>query len=176
MTDQAQTQQVPPEVARYLRGPGSESKQFDFLVGDWAVEATRYNEDGTPAFNYPASWSARYLNEGRMVMDDFQALGPSGAPVSSFVTLRTYSELTKRWELVGLQALQPSVPTEWHGTSKDGQMLLDAIATLPNGNRVHTKIRFFDINPESFSWESSMSLDQGNTWRKTASLKAKRKT
>jgi hypothetical protein len=54
-------------------------------------------------------------------------------------------------------------------------MLLDAIATLPNGHRVLTKIRFFEITPDSFSWESSMSLDQGDTWRKTASLKAKRK-
>ncbi len=55
-------------------------------------------------------------------------------------------------------------------------MLLDAIASLPNGKRVHTKIRFFEIAPNSFTWESSMSVDQGNTWRKTASLKANRKS
>jgi len=176
MTNQASVQQVPPEVARYLQGSGPEAKQFDFLIGNWDVEATRYKEDESPAFNYSASWSARHLNEGRMILDDFQALGPTGVPVSSFVTLRTYSEVTKRWELVGLQALQPSVPTEWHGTFTDGQMFLDTIATLPNGHRVYTKIRFFDLKPDSFSWESSMSLDQGHTWRRTASLKAKRKT
>ncbi|KRD21877.1 hypothetical protein ASE39_05620 [Acidovorax sp. Root267] len=176
MTHQAPAEQIPPEIARYLQGPASEAKQFDFLIGDWNVEASRYKEDGTPAFNYRALWSAKPLNEGRMIMDDFQALGPTGVPVSSFVTLRTYSEITKRWEIVGLQALQSAVPTEWHGTSKDGEMLLDAIATLPNGHRVHTKIRFFEIAPDSFAWESSMTVDQGNTWRKTASLKATRKT
>ena len=171
-----QVQNVPPEVLRYLQGSAPEAKEFDFLIGHWNVEATRYKEDGTTALNYSALWNAVHLNEGRMIMDDFKALGPTGAPVSSFVTLRTYSETTKRWEIVGLQALQPAVPTEWHGICRDGEMLLDAIATLPNGHRVLTKIRFFEITPDSFSWESSMSLDQGDTWRKTASLKAKRKS
>jgi hypothetical protein len=54
-------------------------------------------------------------------------------------------------------------------------MLLDAIASLPDGQRVHTKIRFFEIASNSFSWQSSMSFDEGKTWRKTASLKARRR-
>ncbi|HEX2544562.1 MAG TPA: VOC family protein [Ramlibacter sp.] len=110
-----------------------------------------------------------------MVMDDFQALAPNGDAISSFVTLRTYSEATKRWEMAGLQALQPSIPAQWHGVATDDGMLLHALATLPDGQRVHTRIRFFDIAPESFSWESSASFDAGQTWRKTASLQARRK-
>lgn len=175
MTSETSTPQFPPEVMRYLKGPSSESRQFDFLIGDWNVEATRYKEDETPAFNYKAMWSARSLNEGRMMMDDFKALAPNGDLISSYVTLRTYSDATSRWEMVGLQALQPSVPAEWHGVSTDGGMLLDAITSLPNGQRVHTKIRFSEITSDTFSWQSSMSFDEGKTWRKTASLKAKRK-
>jgi hypothetical protein len=175
MTSETSPPQLPPEVLQYLKGPAAESSQFDFLIGDWAVEATRYKEDETPVFKYSALWSARALNDGRMVMDDFKALAPNGDPISSYVTLRTYSEVTSRWEMVGLQALQPSVPAEWHGVSSDGEMLLDAMATLPGGQRVRTKIRFFDIEPDSFSWQSSVSRDEGKTWRKTASLKAKRK-
>ena len=175
MTSNTPAVQLPPEVQRYLKGPSPESRQFDFLIGDWDVEATRYKEDETPALSYQALWSARSLNDGRMVMDDFKALAPNGDPVSSYVTLRTYSGVTKRWEMVGLQALQPSVPMEWHGVSIDGGMLLDAIASLPNGQRVQTRIRFFEIAADSFSWESSMSFDEGKTWRKTASLKARRK-
>lgn len=118
-----------------------------------------------------AKWSAIPLNGGRMIMDDFKALGPTGQPVSSFVTLRTYSEATNRWELVGLQALQPSVPTEWHGTAKDGEMLLDAAAT---GDFVQTRMRFFNITSNSFSWQSFTSHDRGASWRKTAELTATR--
>lgn len=174
-TQQSPTPSVPPEVIRYLAGATPEAKQYDFLIGDWDVSATRYKEDGTPLLNYKGLWQAKYLNEGRMVMDDFKALSPTGQPVSSFVTLRTYSDVTKRWEIVGLQAFQPSAPTEWHGVLKDGEMLLEAIARPPNGKIVQTKIRFFSIASESFSWESSMSFDEGKTWRRVADLRATRR-
>src|SRR6478609_3912497 len=167
MTSNNPAQPHPPEVARYLKGAGPEARQFDFLLGEWEVEGTRYGEDGTAVLNYQALWSARSWNDGRMVMDDFRTLAPNGDPISSFVTLRTYSEVTGRWEMAGLQALQPSLPMEWHGISNDGEMLLDAIAHLPNGQRVHSRIRFFDIEAASFAWENSMSFDQGATWRKT---------
>ncbi len=77
--------------------------------------------------------------------------------------------------MVGLQAFQPSMASEWHGSSIDGEMLLDAITSLPDGRRVLTKIRFFEMTPGSFSWERSASLDGGKTWRRTASLKTTRK-
>ncbi|MEP6823311.1 MAG: hypothetical protein ABI919_00740 [Ramlibacter sp.] len=168
------TPQVPPEVARYLKGAPPESHQFDFLIGEWDVNATRFKEDGTPLFEFRASWSAVLLNEGRMVMDDFKALAPTGQPVSSYVTLRTYSEVSQRWEMTGLQALQPSASTEWGGVCRNGEMLLDVTGKDPAGNPVHTKIRFFDISTNSFSWESSMSRDEGKSWSKTAVLLAAR--
>ncbi|MGL6205689.1 MAG: hypothetical protein ACRC2X_15350, partial [Giesbergeria sp.] len=81
---------------------------------------------------------------------------------------------TNRWELAGLQALQPSAPTDWHGVARDGEMLLDATTQMPTGGMVKTRIRFFNIRPDSFSWEGTMSLDGGKNWRKTAELAATR--
>ena len=101
----SQAPQVPPEVARYLKGPSPESKQFEFLIGDWDVAATRYKEDVSPLFQYKASWNAKYLSGGRMIVDDFKAHAPTGQAVSSYVALRTYSETTQRWERAGLSAL-----------------------------------------------------------------------
>lgn len=170
----SQAPQVPPEVARYLKGALSEGQQFDFLIGDWDVAATRYKEDGSSLFQYKASWNAKYLNEGRMIVDDFKAYAPTGQAVSSYVTLRTYSEATHRWEMAGLSALQPAANAEWHGELKDGEMLLDASGKDAAGNMVRTKIRFFDIAKNSFSWESKVSRDEGKTWAKTASLLASR--
>jgi len=166
--------QVPPEVARYLQGAPPESRQFDFLIGDWDVAATRYKEDGSPQFQYKAGWNARYLNEGRMVLDDFKAYAPTGQAISSYVTLRTYCEVTRRWEMAGLAALQPAVSAQWYGEWKNSQMLLEASGKDPAGNLVHTRIRFFDIASNNFSWESRTSRDEGKTWIKTASLLASR--
>lgn len=169
-----QVPQVPPEVARYLKGASPEGQQFDFLIGDWDVAATRYKEDGSPLFQYKASWNAKYLNEGRMVVDDFKAYAPTGQAISSYVTLRTYSEATHRWEMAGLSALQPAASAEWYGELKDGEMLLNASGKDPAGNIVRTKIRFFNIAKNSFSWESKTSRDEGKTWIKPASLLASR--
>ena len=166
--------QIPPEVLRYISGATAESRQFDFLVGDWDVQATRFKEDGSTLFQYKAAWNAKLLNDGRMLMDDFKALSPTGQPVSSFVTLRTYSAITRRWEITGLGAFQPTTISEWYGHSQSAEMLLFAKGKAPNGAFVQTRIRFFDIKANSFSWETHLSSDDGKIWLKTASLSATR--
>lgn len=161
---------IPPRVARYLGGPIREDRQFDFLVGDWTVQATKFNPDGTVLANYAAIWNARHLNDGRMLMDDFKALAPDGRAVSSFVTLRTYSAESGRWEMAGLAAMQPTARMVWHGTWADGEMHIFASGADPSGREVQTRIRFSDIAPERFVWTSESSTDGGATWVRTASL------
>ncbi len=165
---------IPPEVARYLQGPTAESRQFDFLIGQWDATVTRYAPDGAVQMRYPARWVAQHLNEGRIVMDEFKAFAPTGQQVSSYVTLRTYCETTHRWELTGLAAFQPAVNGPWSGVWADGEMHLDALGMGPDGKPMRTKIRFFNIEPQSFAWESQASLDDGKTWRQMASLSATR--
>lgn len=166
---------VPDHVMRYLNGPVAEDRQFDFLIGDWSVQATRWQADGSVAARYAATWTARSLNDGRMVMDNFQALAPDGRALSSFVTLRTYCHDTRRWEMAGLAALQPAAPAHWSGVWVDGQMRLLARGTDSTGRAVQTKICFSDITPERFCWTSAHSTDDGATWVTTASLVAQRR-
>jgi hypothetical protein len=161
-------------VVRYLKGATAQSRQFDFLIGNWDVVATRFKDDGTTLFQYKAKWDAKYVNDGRMIIDDFRACGPSGEEVSSFVTLRTYSETTQRWEMQGLAALQPAAATEWYGNWQDGEMLLNASAKNADGKTIRNIIRFFEIQKDRFAWSSKTSRDEGISWVLTASLVAVR--
>jgi hypothetical protein len=170
----AQDQQIPPEVARYLKGPSAQSLQYDFLIGHWIVEATAFKQDGSVSRKYSARWDAQYLNDGRMVLDDFRAKGPNGQDIASFVTLRTWCEATDRWEITGLSAFQPAINAQWYGRWASGEMQMEASGTNPMGQSVKTRIRFFEIQQMHFSWESQTSLDAGVTWHKTASLLATR--
>lgn len=169
-----QAPQVPPDVLRYLKGAPSESLQFDFLIGDWDVAGTRYTPDGAVLMQYKASWNAKYLNDKRMVIDDFKALAPTGQDVSSYVTLRTYSEVTHRWEMAGLSALQPAMNAAWSGVWKDGEMQIEAAGKMPDGVTMRNRIRFFQIEKNSFHWESRVSMDDGKTWTLNAALVATR--
>lgn len=151
----------------------AEHHQFDFLLGSWDVQAMRRNPDGS-LLHYKADWRAMSLDDGRMVMDEFRARDADGQPVSSYVTLRTYSPATRRWEMAGLASLQPAAPMKWQGEWREGQMHIEAEGTDPQGRTVRTRIRFFDIAADSFAWESLISLDGGTQWMPAASLKARR--
>ena len=166
--------QIPPEVVRYLKGATAQSRQFDFLIGNWDVVATRFEDDRTVLFQYKAKWEAKYVNDGRMIIDDFKACGPSGEEFSSFVTLRTYSEITQRWEMQGLAAFQPAAATEWYGNWQDGEMLLNASGKNVDGKSIKNKIRFYEIQKDRFAWSSKTSRDEGSSWVQTASLVAVR--
>ncbi|MES2929529.1 MAG: hypothetical protein V4843_22110 [Pseudomonadota bacterium] len=168
--------QIPPEVVKYLAGSSQESRQFDFLLGNWSVAGSAFKPDGSLLRQYSANWDAHQLNDGRMIMDDFKIMAPSGQFVSSFVTLRTWCESTMRWEITGLSAFQPSMNAQWYGNKVNEEMHLIAIGKDPAGIEVQTRIRFFDIEPSSFCWESHMSRDGGITWNKSAELRATRKS
>ena len=54
-------------------------------------------------------------------------------------------------------------------------MHTEAVGVDPAGNRVRNRIRFFAIEADRFAWESQVSLDEGKTWVKVATLTATRK-
>jgi hypothetical protein len=166
--------QVPPEVARYLKGVTPEGLQFGFLIGDWAVQGRRFKPDGSTLLEYTGRWTASYLHEERMVIDHFRILALTGQEISSYVTLRTYSEQTGRWEMVGLSALTPAMNGEWYGQWRDGEMHLDASGRMPDGKVLRNKIRFFEIGRDTFRWESRISIDDQQTWLLVAALTASR--
>lgn len=166
---------IPPEMARYIRGAEVENLQFQFLIGDWRVEGSRFTAAGDIQTRYSGVWRAQYMHGKRIVLDDFAVQLPSGEEVSSFVTLRSYCPLTQRWEIAGLGAFQPAMNGEWFGRMEDDEMVLQATARLADGSVVRNRIRFHDIAPGRFRWESHNSFDDGGSWVRAASLIAVRR-
>lgn len=166
---------VPPDVAHYLAGAPPEAVQFAFLLGSWDVAGTRWQRDGSVALAYRASWEARTINDGRMIVDEFKAYAPGGAEVSCFVTLRTYSPQARRWEIAGLPSLQAANASAWHGQWTGDEMVLEADVSGPQGQAWRNRIRFFAIAADAFSWDSHLCEDGGGSWFKVASLQARRR-
>jgi hypothetical protein len=165
---------MPPEFARYLAGAPKEAGQFDFLIGSWSVQGTRYDPSGAVQLRYQARWRAEYLHDRRMVLDDFAFVSPSGEELSSFVTLRTYAHATSRWEIAGLFALQPGMNGQWNGRAVGAEMHLAAEIRMPNGSILHNRERFHDIEADEFRWESLNSHDDCATWTLVSALTATR--
>ena len=131
---------------------------FDYLLGDWEFSAVS-REYG----NFRGYWSAVRLDGGQ-ILDEYRIVGDKNETFYVTSTLRNYNKALDRWELVGMDAgngLQDvgtalRVGTEMHIEQRFGVMS-DQPSTW--------KIRYYDIQPDRFSWIADRSTDGGKTWQ-----------
>ncbi len=141
---------------------------FDYLLGDWEFTAS---QPDYPKFE--GRWSAVRLADGQ-ILDEYRVLDGHGGTAYVTTTLRNYNRNARRWELIGADA---------------GDGLLDFGTANRVGNEMHIeqrfgvaggkpsiwKIRYYNIQPTSFSWIADRSTDEGQTWTKGyMKLEAKR--
>ena len=130
---------------------------FDYLLGDW--EFTSVSREFGTGRGY---WSAR-LAEGAQILDEYRVVGDSGQTYYVSSTLRAYNAVLDQWELVsaesgtGLQNVGTAhrIGTEMHIEQKFGVM---------SPNPSIWRIRYYDIQPDRFSWTGDRSTDGGKTW------------
>lgn len=163
----------PETIARYLKGAPPEMSQYEFFVGDWDCELRAHPPGDGPALRLRAEWSARWVHERRMLVDDISVFLPSGEEALGWMNLRTYSEETGCWEISGHRALAPASGAITHGRWREGEMHLD-FETEHAGHRLRHFVRFHDITPESFEWEWRQQDGSGTDWSLFASISARR--
>jgi hypothetical protein len=149
-------------------------KDFEFTLGEWDADVIHYAADGTVAQELKGSWSARDSFGGKVIEDHF-IQQVDGVDDAAAFTLRTYCEETQRWEMVFLWAGRPATGAiGFVGNRVNNEMHLNLQQLGPNGLVILVRIRFFDINDNSFSWENHTSVDNGVTWVPSISLKLRR--
>lgn len=147
---------------------------FDFTLGEWDADITRYASDGTVTQELEGSWSGRKAFGGKVV-EDHLVQRVDGVDDAAAFTLRTYCEQTQRWEMVYLWAGEPATGLiAFVGNRVDNEMHLNLQQVGPDGLVIVVRIRFFDIAENSFSWENSASGDNGATWAPRLSIKLRR--
>lgn len=165
MTTNRHPQLVTPEsIAAYVGDPAPECADFDFLIGAWDAEATRWAPNGDVVLRHRVDWVARYAGQSRMIIDECTGFLSDGGEISHMATLRTYAPTTQRWEMTFLTAHQPPVVRAFHGRRRGDEMHLTFEGRTPAGESVAARVRFFDIRPSSFSWEQELAFG-GETFR-----------
>jgi hypothetical protein len=167
---------TPESVAAYVKGVPTQTSEFDFLIGEWDAQATRYAPDGSVLLRHRAEWRARPMHGGRILLDDYVAYLPDGTAIGSFATLRTFSEETNQWEMTFLVAHQRQLVGSFVGQRVGDEMHLRAVGHDLEGKAVSARVRFFAITADSFEWEQELSIDGGATWSLDVSITAKRKS
>ena len=143
--------------ARYKAHQGD----FDYLLGDW--EFTGSNRQGK-FFGY---WSAVRLPETGQIMDEFRILNDNGGTIVVSTTLRAYNAVLDQWELVLLDNRRTGLQNFGTGHREGAEMRIEQKFGIGICEYCSmSRIRYYNIQPDRFSWNADKSYDGGKTWIK----------
>lgn len=153
--------QTPPQrTPEQIRASFEAHKgDFDYLLGDWRFTSVSREHGRGGGF-----WSAVRLDEGQ-ILDEYRVVGDSGQTYYVTTTFRNYNAIADRWELVGADAgtgLQDTGTAQKVGA----EMHIEQRFGVAGGDPSRWRIRYYDIQPDRFSWAAEVSLDGGATWQR----------
>jgi hypothetical protein len=131
---------------------------FDYLLGDWAFSSV--SREFGKGRGY---WSAVRLAEGAQVLDEYRVVGDSGETYYASATLRAYNAVLDQWELVSAEA-GTGLQNVGTGHRVGGEMHLEQKFGVMSPTPSIWRIRYYDIQPDRFSWAGDRSTDGGTTW------------
>lgn len=146
------------------------SKEYDFLVGSWSCEWVQFSENKKVAA-YPCEWEGKYTLDGTMMQDDFRMYA-NDKLVFAGTTLRTFVPHKNRWDLAFLASNMGHWPN-FYGNWTGDEMAITSQGE-DKGGKYDAKIRFHQIEKDSFTWEMKKTYDQGETWEIGSRIYAKR--
>jgi hypothetical protein len=165
MSAQTPAKRTPQELqASYEAHKGD----FDYLLGDWEFSAVSRDYG-----NFRGFWSAVRLDGGQ-ILDEYRIVGDKGETFYVTSTLRNYNKVLDRWELVGMDSsngLQDMGTAQRVGAEMHLEQRFGVMGDQPST----WKIRYYNIQPDRFSWIADRSTDGGKTWQpKHQTIEARR--
>lgn len=141
---------------------------FDYLLGEW--EFTTISKEYGQGKGF---WTAVRLVTGQ-ILDEFRIVGDNRETWYVTSTLRSYNAGLDRWELVGM--------VEGGGMQDVGtaqrvgdEVQIEQKFGVATGNTSILRIRYYNIQPDRFSWTADRSTDGGKTWsRENQKIEARR--
>jgi len=171
----AMAQSAAPAPATAASVASSETRQFDFLLGQWEL-VVHPKVSGLAALIHGApkligTWKA--WRTGADIEDEIRIVDGSGNPLSSNHSLRTWDAAQNRWKISGRDSSRGRT-SEASGQWQGGEMHLDGQFTDAEGKTL-TRTRYYDIGSDSFQMSQDRSSDNGQTWEEgTLVIDAKR--
>jgi hypothetical protein len=137
----------------------SAEHDFDYLIGDWQFVANNKQYGKTNG-----RWSAVRLSTGQ-ILDEYRLVDDKGGTIYVTATIRNYNAKSGKWELIGMDG---SNGLQDFGTGErvGAEMHIEQRFGVAGGKPNTLRIRYYNIKPDSFSWNADQSTDGGKTWTK----------
>jgi YHS domain-containing protein len=148
-----------------------ETAQFAFLVGDWKTDTKWMNnpEKGTYAPSIEGRWEAFYDWDGFGITDKWSM---PNVPGSGGLAYRSFDRSSQKWVMTYIPTNQPrrNVWLMEGSFDEEGNLTGQFSSTDARGRAFTQKVYFYNIKPDSFSWRTDRSYDEGKTWIKNFGL------
>ena len=137
--------------------------QFGRLVGDWDIRDESLQQDGTWKAGNGARWTWRAILNGGAIQDDWIAPAPDvEAPNGRRMygtNIRIYNAKEARWEMAWASNPGGKIDT-FHATADGDDMVMRGEFAGAD-----TRITFFDIKADAFSWKMEQRKDAETPWQ-----------
>lgn len=137
---------------------------FDFQYGTWKTHIKRLLKPLTSASDwveYDGVSVVRKVWDGRASLIELKVEGPTGRIEG--MGLRLYNPETRQWSINWASSSDGALQTPMHGSFKNGRGDFYDREVF-NGKIISARNSFFDITPDSISFEQAFSEDGGKTW------------
>jgi hypothetical protein len=154
---QSTTKRTPEQIKASYDAHQSE---FDYLLGDW-----EFTSDSKEFGKGRGFWSAVRLAEGAQILDEYRVVGDKGETYYASSTIRAYNAVLDQWELISAEngtGLQNAGTARKVGAEMHIEQKFGVLSSQPSLWR----IRYYNIQPDRFSWTADRSTDGGKTWEK----------
>ena len=133
---------------------------FDYLLGDWEFTSTSQKYGKGKGY-----WSAVRLDGVAQILDEYRVVGDHGETFYVTATLRVFNAQLGLWELVSVEA---GSGVQNVGTARrvGSEMHIEQKFDVTGDHPSIWRIRYYDIQPDRFSWSGDRSTDGGKTWAK----------
>ena len=152
---QADSKRTPEQLKALYAAHQSD---FDYLLGDW-----EFTSENREYGKFGGRWSAVRLETGQ-ILDEYRVIGKNGEMFYVTSTIRAYNAAADRWELISMErgGLQD------FGTARrvGSEVQIEQKFGVASGKPTILRIRYYDIQPDRFSWVADSSKDDGRTWIK----------
>ena len=132
---------------------------FDYLLGEWEFTVVSKEYGRGKGF-----WTAVRLATGQ-ILDEYRVVGDNRETWYVTSTLRSYNAGLDRWELVGM-VQGGGLQDVGTGQRVGDEVHIEQKFGVAEGSPSILRIRYYNIQPDRFSWTADLSKDGGKTWSK----------
>ena len=154
-------QKVPKRTEEQMKALYEEHvKDFDYLIGDWSFTSVSKEYGKGRGF-----WTAVRMAAGPEILDEYRVVGDSGETWYASSTFRAYNAMLDQWELISVdqgRGLHDFGTAHRVGKEMHIEQTFGSMSPQP----FLWRIRYYNIQPDRFSWTADRSPDGGKTWQK----------